>query len=713
MPNDPLGSQFNIGVEKKTMDTSSGSSVMPENQHCLEQGGYHQTRATGTLVVEGVVLVDDQRTSDVSLYSAMMRIRLLEEELLRLSSQGLLFGTTHTSIGQEAVAVGTLLHLQPQDWVFSNHRCHAHFLAQGGKPKELIAEVMGRVSGVCPGRGGSQHLHQGRFISTGVQGGLLPAALGKALAIKIRGEKAVVVAFLGDGTLGEGILYETLNMAALWQAPVLFVLENNRIAQTTPVELAVAGSMRMRAEAFGIRTSELEVQEIWEVVSEIEKVFHFVRGAQSPFFQVFHTYRLGPHSKGDDTRSAEELRPWREHDPLRKLRERIPQKTREAIDQTLTLEIQRCVEECINAPWPESDTNSLQALAPTITPERRPIAYGSEQGPRVVESLNKALHELMDADPTIHAIGQDILDPYGGAFKVTTGLSTRHPDRVWTTPISEAAIVGVASGMALAGLKPVVELMFGDFIALASDQIVNHLSKFYFLSCGHARVNVVIRTPMGGGRGYGATHSQNLEKMFLGIPGLKVVAISVVLEPGILLRNAVEYDPNPILFVENKLLYPERVRRVHDGRIDDFLFSATTGLYPTVTLNIAGCDERDVTVVSYGRTALMAMDAARELFLDEEIVAEIVVVSQLSPLPLEGLWESATKSGKVLIVEEGPLEAGWGAEVLARLAEAGLSGQCSRVGALPCPIPASKPLENLVLPTVQSIRLGIKSLLKR
>ena len=653
---------------------------------------------------------EDDASSDRALYRGMKRIRLLEEEVLRLHSRGLLFGTTHTCLGQEAIAVGTLLHLAPQDRVFSNHRGHGHFLAQGGSARELIAELMGRATGVSGGRGGSQHLHQGRFVSSGVQGGLLPTALGTAMAAKQAGNGGVVVVFFGDGTLGQGVVYETMNMAALWRAPILFVLENNRIAQTTPIEDAVAGDMCLRASAFGIRAEELDVEDVRDVVSVAEGAFQYIRSQQAPFFLALNTFRLGPHSKGDDDRTPEDLKSWQERDPLLALGRRIPEDERSSVDMKLTTEIHACVEEATMAAWPEESIEALTALAPTSA-GRDPVARAGSPAPRVVESLNHALHQLMDYDQSVYVIGEDILDPYGGAFKVTKGLSDRFPDRVWSTPISEAGFVGMASGMALAGMSPIVELMFGDFVALASDQIVNTLAKLHFLSRGQARTNVVIRTPMGGGRGYGATHSQSLEKMFLGTPGIKVVAVSTVLDPGTLLYNAVAHDPNPVLFVENKLLYPERVRQSADGWMDDFELKVTGGLYPTATLNVAGGDVPDVTIICYGRTALMAMEAAKAIFVDREIVAEIVVVSQLSPLSMEGLSGSAARSGRVLALEEGTLEAGWASEIIARLVEDGFRGQARRIGALPCPIPSSRPLEDIVVPTVEFIRTGLENLL--
>jgi 2-oxoisovalerate dehydrogenase E1 component len=423
-----------------------------------------------------------------------------------------------------------------------------------------------------------------------------------------------------------------------------------------------------------------------------------------------NTFRLGPHSKGDDDRLPEELKSWQERDPLLALSRRIPEDERNSIDVKLATEIHACVEEATMAAWPEESVEELTALAPTSA-GRDPVMRTGTLAPRVVESLNQALHDLMDSDPSVYVIGEDIVDPYGGAFKVTKGLSVKFPDRVWATPISEAGFVGMASGMAMAGMSPIVELMFGDFLALAADQIVNSLGKLHFLSRGKAKTNVVIRTPMGGGRGYGATHSQSLEKMFLGTPGVKLVAVSTVLDPGALLYNAVMHDPNPVLFVENKLLYPERVQQSADGWIDDFELKVTGGLYPTATLNVAGGDVPDVTVISYGRTALMAMEAAKAIFIDREIVAEVVVVSQLSPLSMEGLSESAARSGRVLVLEEGTLEAGWASEVIARLVEDGFRGHAKRIGALACPIPSSRPLENLVIPTVESIRTGLENLL--
>ena len=276
-------------------------------------------------------------------------------------------------------------------------------------------------------------------------------------------------------------------------------------------------------------------------------------------------------------------------------------------------------------------------------------------------------------------------------------------------PISEAAIVGSATGYALEGGKALAEIMFGDFVALAADQLTNSAAKHHYISRGESPVNLAVRVPMGGGRGYGPTHSQSLEKMFFGIPGLRVVAVSSFTDPYSLLWNAVAADPGPVLFVENKTVYGERVRRPVDGLVDHYTARQSGGLYPNVRLSPGG-DDPDLTVIAYGRCATLAWEPVRQLFLEREVVADLCVVTQLSPLDLDGILPTALRSECVVTVEEAPAEAGFGAEVAARLAEAGFQGRFARIAAAASPIPAAKSLEDVVLPTEQSIRRELERL---
>ena len=319
----------------------------------------------------------------------------------------------------------------------------------------------------------------------------------------------------------------------------------------------------------------------------------------------------------------------------------------------------------------------------------------------VLERLNYALHQAIETDERVYVLGEDILDPYGGAFKVMRGLSTKYPDRVMTTPISEAAITGIATGMALRGLRPVVEIMFGDFLTLSADQLINHASKFRWIYNDQVRVPMVVRTPMGGRRGYGPTHSQSIEKLFLGVPGLKVLAPNTLSDPAALLATAIA-DDDPVLFVEHKLLYACPLLQVGEGDLIDFRVEQSEAEIPIFTLRSSG--HATLTISCYGYSFELVRKAVLDLLYDHEIFVDIVVYSQLSPFEITPLVASLTRTHKLLTVEEGGRTLGWGAEILARVAEAGIPALMSRrVAARDLPIATSKPLEDAILPSVQEI----------
>lgn len=291
-----------------------------------------------------------------SFYEQMFFIRRFEETLLDLFSQGKLVGTTHTYIGQEANAVGVIDHLDPErDVVFSNHRCHGHYLAFTDDAFGLLSEVMGKATGTCGGKGGSQHLHRGNFYSNGVLGSIVPVATGIALAEKRKGTGAVSTVFLGDGTLGEGVTYESLNIASLWNLPVLFVVEDNGYAQSTPVALELAGSMRARGEAFGVTTEELDTTDVAEIHDAAGRAVARIRETGAPFFLVLHTYRFSPHSKGDDNRDQAEIADRRERDPLTVAGARLDDSERGEIEAACEARL--------------AGTVAAAELAPTAEPE--------------------------------------------------------------------------------------------------------------------------------------------------------------------------------------------------------------------------------------------------------------------------------------------------------------------------------------------------------
>jgi len=286
-----------------------------------------------------------------ALYHAMLRIRSFEEQVLEAFPSGAFYGTTHTYLGQEADAVGVLAHLRDGDIVFSNHRCHGHFLAYGGDMQALFAELMGKPSGVGAGRGGSQHIHWRDFYSNGVLGSTAPVATGAALAEKIQGSDKVVVIFLGDGALGQGVLYESLNVASLGGAPILFVVENNRIAQTTPIELGVAGEIAARFAAFGIAVRELDSSDASEIYAFAEESFTELRAGNGPQALVIQTQRFGPHSKGDDTRDPKIVEQMRkERDPIAIGAEGLDASERTAIDKEVEAEVKAAFDAAQSSP---------------------------------------------------------------------------------------------------------------------------------------------------------------------------------------------------------------------------------------------------------------------------------------------------------------------------------------------------------------------------
>jgi len=287
------------------------------------------------------------------LYAGLYLIRRFEDTVLENFPKGVFFGATHTYLGQEANAAGVIANLEEHDMIFSNHRCHGHFLAYGGSPHALFAELMGRATGVCGGRGGSQHLQWKNFYSNGVQGGVAPVAAGMALAEKLKGRPAVALAFLGDGTLGEGVVYEALNLAALWGAPLALIVEANRIAQTTPTETALAGEMAARFQAFGVPVREVDSSDVLEILPAAAQVIAAARAQRRPQALILHTCRFGPHSRGDDTRPADAVeRLRREREPLHIHAARLSAAERGEIEATMNAAIAAAYHQALADPFP-------------------------------------------------------------------------------------------------------------------------------------------------------------------------------------------------------------------------------------------------------------------------------------------------------------------------------------------------------------------------
>ncbi len=642
-----------------------------------------------------------ERTSLAShLFAQMCLIREAENTLLDLFGRGKLSGTTHTSIGQEAIAVAVGSALADDDVVFSTHRCHGHFIAYGGSVTELFAEIMGRRSQICDGRGGSQHIHYKNFYSNGVQGGVIGNATGMALAERLKGSGSVVVAFMGDGTLGEGLVYESFNFASLKNLPILYVLENNHYSQSTPSAIGVSGSITARAAAFGIDAGEIESNDVMELHPLFCDRVAVVRRSQRPFLQVVDTYRLSPHSKGDDDRDPAEIESWRKRDPITILGARLPDAEAQVLEAGARADVAQAVADAEVRPFATAwDSRPLNVVP---TGSYRPPWVTAEHS--FLESINGALHRALETRPEVFVLGEDILDPYGGAFKVSKGLSTAFPDRVIPTPLSEAGIVAWGTGAALRGMRPIAEIMFGDFLMLAADQLANHASKYRWMYNELVEVPMVVRATMGARRGYGPTHSQTLEPLFMSLPGLCIVAPSHLLEAGELLLRCITETKDPVLFIENKLLYSRRLLTYSEGRLGEFFVRASEGIFPTLHLSLTSFEVPDVVVVCYGGSAPLAMEAAERLVLEHELSCDLVIPSLVSPLPVADVMLAIGSCKHVVLFEEGHVRGGWGAETIVALIEGGLADRrFTRVGAPDSPIPSSKSIEELLIPGVNAL----------
>ncbi len=629
-------------------------------------------------------------------------IRLFEQRLLQLFGEGRLFGTVHTCIGQEWTGVALAEHLRPEDVVFSNHRCHGHYLARSGNYTGLFAEIMGREAGICRGRGGSQHICDANVFSNGVQGGIVPVSAGIALAMQLRREEAITVVFVGDGTLGEGALYESMNLASVWELPLLIINENNLYAQSTSQTQTLSGDIEARAAAFGIQTLRADTWNPEQLILSMGSAVDFVRSQRRPMFLRVDTFRLMAHSKSDDNRDPAEVASYWERDLLHLAGQSFPE---------MMGPLEKELRDTLDAAVAEAELSPMASGLETL-PSETAAAWEETSfpgGERMSNRIYAGLRTALERSERTFLLGEDIEGPYGGAFKVTKDLSQLFPGRVRNTPISELAITGIANGLSLAGMRPVVEVMFGDFVMLASDQIVNHAAKFAYMYAGQVTNSMVLRTPMGGRRGYGPTHSQSLEKHLLGIPDTRVIALHHRFDPAVvyerLLSDAV--PPLPTIVIENKVLYADKVS---PDALEGFKWFHSGHDFPVSYMRAEG--RPDATIVCYGGMLPEVEKAVEQLFTESDIVAEILCLMQLYPLQKRTILPIAQRSGKLLLVEEGHGFCGYTAELMASFCEMDPALSMRRVYSLHQHIPSAKPLEMAVLPTSDRIVADLLELLQ-
>jgi 2-oxoisovalerate dehydrogenase E1 component len=642
-----------------------------------------------------------------SLFEKAARIRAVENLLLDLHREGHFRGALHTCIGEETIAAALHPHLNPEtDAFFATHRGHGHYLASGGGEAELVAEFLGRKGALCLGRGGSQHLQHRLFFANGIQGAACPQAVGYAWA-RMRADLAgISVVQLGDGTLGEGAVYEALTFAAVLKAPVLFLVQLNGWSQSTDAKTTSAGDLLERFRGFGLLVDRRSDVDALDLHNHFGRVLKAVRLGR-PFVQIIDTRRLVAHSTHDDQRSRallEEL--WREdtiesrrqaHPGFRSRTDRWRKELRSLADEILARP-KLALGEGAATPDLAASPSARDLLAPQV---------GLEAS--VVAAINGGLHQLM-ADKRVLLIGEDLADPYGGAFKATRGLSTRYPDRVLSTPVAEAGIAGVAIGAALAGYRPVAEIMFGDFVTLAADQLINSAAKFHFTSGGKTICPITVRLPSGGGLGYGPTHSQSLERLFCGEPGLRVISLSRRHDPSTLIRHAVLDDDAPVVLVEPKPHYGELLLRCAPLGLEFEDLPGTPKSYPPLHFRPPRGARAAVTLIAYGHVIDVAEAAMQHLLIEHEFYCDYFVLTQLSPLDCDAILDSLAQTRRLLIVEPGVAEYGVGAAIIHQAALRGAPFSARTVGARALPIPSSHGIEESVLPSKADVICELSTL---
>lgn len=622
-------------------------------------------------------------------------IRRVEQNLLDLFTEGKIAGTIHTCVGQEFCGLALSEQLIEGDTIVSNHRCHGHYIARYKEYDSLIAEILGKPSGICRGYGGSQHIHREGFFSSGIQGGMTAASVGIALSKKNRRLKNIVVCYIGDGTLGEGLVYESLNLAKILQVPILFVLENNRYSQSTAQSETLAGTIEGRAKAFDLNYFQATTFEPEALLETAHTAVDYVRSQGQPAFLRLDTYRLGPHSKGDDNRNPKEIKEHQKKDPLNLFLDAaqndaaLTSKLNE-IDKSIQSSIQNHLKEEQNL---EVSTNRP---APQIHQEFVPVKSSAE---KLIQTklINEIFHRFMDEDSQLMHFGEDTKDPYGGTFKVTKGLSDKHPGRVHNMPISEAAITGIALGYSLTGCKAIAELMFGDFTALAFDQIFNHAAKFQSMYSEPLKLPLIMRTPMGGKKGYGATHSQSLEKFLYGIPGLDLFMLHPRTNVKQFYQQLLENVQRPSFVAENKNLY---TLSPNAPLPENYALFESKADYPATRLKPVNAIP-DITVISFGGIGHDLEQAMSEL-QNEEVFLDVFYPLKINGQEVDYILDSLKETNKILFLEEGTEGLSLSNEYLSQVFlkwDKKTQLPAFRVlCSLPRAIPAAKELEDQVIP---------------
>lgn len=649
----------------------------------------------------------------LSLYRVMQIIRQTEEELARCHQRGLIHGACHTYVGEEAIATGVAAHLRPEDVVFSTHRGHGHALAKGMPPRELMAELFGRETGCSRGRGGSMHLFSpeiGMMGTSGIVGPCILQACGGGYSFKILKTDNVAVAFFGDGASNNGAFHEGLNMASIWNLPVLFICENNQFATEVPFSYAAGNSnVGDRGPMYGMPSFTLDGNDVLEIHRVAGEAVERARNGEGPTLIECKTYRTRAHAEGmgDFTyRTREDVDAWKQKCPIARLRQTVLESAPasvsakfDAIDADIAAMVKEGREFAESSAPPASETATRNVYAEPARPAPSPMPAAT-RSVTITQATLEALAEEMKVNPKIFVMGEGI-GVRGGNFKTTVGLYDLYgPERLCDTPICERGFVGLACGAGMTGTRPVIDFMFADFVLDSVGEIINQVAKMQYMSSGRLKMPVLLRGCIGIGHSAATHHSGNYYGMYAQVPGLRVVVPSSAADAKGLMKRALRCD-DPVLFLEHREILSVK------GLVPDGDYEIEFGKAAIVRPG------KDVTVVALARMVHLTLSVCDDLE-KAGISVEVVDPRTVSPLDVDTILQSVQKTGRLLVVDEAFGPCSIASEVAAHVADRGfndLDAPIKRINGAFTPTPYSPTLEKVVVPQSEEIAQAIRDLM--
>ena len=630
----------------------------------------------------------------IELYKAMLKPRLIEEKMLILLRQGKI-SKWFSGIGQEAISIGVTLTMQKEEYILPMHRNLGVFTSRDIPLYRLFSQWQGKANGFTKGRDRSFHFGTQEFNIVGMISHLGPqfgVADGIALASNLKNKNQVTAVFTGDGGTSEGDIHEALNVASVWQLPVLFCIENNGYGLSTPTtEQYNCKDLADRAIGYGMESHIIDGNNILEVYTKISKITKDMRSNPKPVLIEFKTFRMRGHEEASGTKYVPQdlMDAWEKKDPVDNFRAYLIAENilTEKLDDIFKAEIKAEIDTHLDK------TNDEEKLTSSISNELNDVyqEFNYQQVEenintkelRLIDAISEGLKQAMEKHDDLVIMGQDVAE-YGGVFKITDGFVEQFgKDRVRNTPICESAIIETAMGLSISGIKSVVELQFSDFITSGFNPVVNYLAKSHYR--WNQNADVVLRMPCGAGVAAGPFHSQTNEAWFTKTPGLKVVYPAFPKDAKGLLATAIN-DPNPVLFFEHKALY----RSIRQEVPTDYF---TIPFGKAVMLRTG----EQITVIAYGQAVHWAMDT---LDKHPEIDADLIDLRSLQPLDTDAIYASAKKTGKVIILQEDSLFGGIASDISALIMEncfEFLDAPVKRVASLDTPIPFINQLEDQYL----------------